>query len=200
MQVPFLSYEDIKLKASEVLSDSTYRDDVPVQIELIVENDYQIEIVPIRGLQARYEIDAFISCDLSTISVDEVVLESRINRYRFSLAHELGHRVLHEKILSRIDFQLIDQWKEFIDSIPDKEYGFLEYQASTFANLLLIPQDKLEICFNEAVEKIVEAGMVPRDSPDVCLDYIGTNLSKYFQVSAHAMKIRFNKDNFKEKF
>jgi hypothetical protein len=40
-----------------------------------------MDVVPIRGLQGSFNIDAFISSDMSTICVDEFVLENRLNRY-----------------------------------------------------------------------------------------------------------------------
>jgi hypothetical protein len=38
------------------------------------------------GLRDLLEVDGFISSDLSCISVDQFVLERRLNRYRFTLS------------------------------------------------------------------------------------------------------------------
>ncbi len=61
IKVPFLSYEALKARAACVLEGSKFKDRFPVEIELIVESDFEIEIMPIRGLQTAYEIDAYIS-------------------------------------------------------------------------------------------------------------------------------------------
>jgi hypothetical protein len=90
MNVPFLSYDQLKAEAAQVLLQSSYASRFPVAIELIVERDFKMDVVPIRGLQTAFNIDAFISRDMTTISVDEFVLENRLYRYRFSLAHGLG--------------------------------------------------------------------------------------------------------------
>ena len=140
IDVPFLSYEQLKRTAETTLGDSASAGRIPVDIELIVERDFRIEIIPFRGLQDRFSIDAFISQDAKSISVDEFVLENRITRYRFSLAHELGHRVLHERILKSMNFPTIQDWKSQIGQIPEREYRFLEYQANTFANAYFCPQ------------------------------------------------------------
>ncbi|MEX0866674.1 MAG: ImmA/IrrE family metallo-endopeptidase [Pirellulales bacterium] len=194
IEVPFLSYQDLKLRAADVLRSSSCGDQIPVNIELIVERDYDIEIVPIPGLQTAYGIDAFISNDLATITVDESVLENRINRYRFSLAHELGHRVLHQGIFSKIEFASITEWKDFAVSIPAKEYGYLEYQANTFANALLVPQVNLQDEFDKSIELVRQAGLDPYEARDVCLDSISTHLGKTFQVSSTVMSLRIEKD------
>jgi hypothetical protein len=158
-------------------------DRFPVAIELIVEQDFEMDVVPIRGLQTAFNIDAFISRDMTTISVDEFVLENRLNRYRFSLAHELGHRVLHREILREMEYETIEEWKSQIIEFPEKQYGFLEYQANTFANCPLLPPKPLDRSFDLAVEKIRAAGLNPAVFPDVCLDSIATGLGKQFEVS-----------------
>ena len=183
MDVPFLSYDQLKADAANVLSQSRYVDRFPVAIELIVEQDFEMDVVPIRGLQTAFNIDAFISRDMTTISVDEFVLENRLNRYRFSLAHELGHRVLHREILREMEYETIEEWKSQIIEFPEKQYGFLEYQANTFANCPLLPPKPLDRSFDLAVEKIRAAGLNPAVFTDGCLDSIATGLGKQFEVS-----------------
>ena len=129
-----------------------------------------------------------------TITVDESVLDHRINRYRFSLAHELGHKVLHEEILTGVDFKTAAEWKDYVAAIPDKQYGFLEYQANTFANALLVPQPELERRLSDVLGRIRSAGMDPSENRDVCLDYVSTELGKQFQVSQTTMEIRLVKE------
>ncbi|MEX1028354.1 MAG: ImmA/IrrE family metallo-endopeptidase, partial [Candidatus Paceibacterota bacterium] len=174
MHVPFLSYDRLKAEAASTLSKSHVCDRFPIAIELIVERDYDMDVVPIRGLQKAFNIDAFISRDTTTISVDEFVLENRLNRYRFSLAHELGHRVLHREILRAMTFESIEDWKSQVTQIPEREYGFLEYQANTFANCLLVPADELDKRFEQAVDQIRTAGLNPAEYPDECMDSICT--------------------------
>lgn len=190
MDVPFLSYDQLKAAAAETLLNSNYADRFPVAIEMIVERSFGMDVVPIRGLQNSFNIDAFISQDLAAISVDEFVLENRLNRYRFSLAHELGHRVLHREIFGAIKFKSITDWKSRITQFPEKEYSFLEYQANTFANCLLVPASQLDRRFEAAVERIRRGGVNPSEYPDVCLDAIATELSYQFEVSSDVIQRR----------
>ena len=55
---------------------------------------------------------AYITHDRKEIRVDQYVLESRENRYRFSLAHEVGHLVLHPDLFEYLHFDNIAAWKE----------------------------------------------------------------------------------------
>lgn len=74
MNVPFLSYDQLKAEAARVLSQSSYASCFPVAIELIVERDFEIEIIPIPGLQNAFNIDAFISHDINWGTVSEFML------------------------------------------------------------------------------------------------------------------------------
>lgn len=201
MDVPYFTYDYLKDQAAAVLSRSKYATRFPVAIELIVEQDFKMDVVPIRGLQGSFNIDAFISSDMSTISVDEFVLENRLNRYRFSLAHELGHRVLHSEILQSMDFDSVADWKSQITQFPERAYGFLEYQANTFANCLLVPSKKLDEQFDKAIHRIKSAGLSPTKFPDECLDAIATELGKQFEVSREVILNRLtNKhENFQQR-
>ena len=78
--------------------------------------------------------------------------------------------------------------------MPERQYGFLEYQANTFANALLVPQQQLEPRFEQIIEKIRAAGLEPKEYPDVCLDTVSTELGKQFRVSPATMRIRLEKD------
>jgi hypothetical protein len=192
MNVPFLSYDQLKAEAARVLLQSSYASRFPVAIELIVERDYKMDIVPIRGLQNAFNIDAFISRDMTSISVDDSVLDNRLNRYRFSLAHELGHRVLHREILGAMEFKTIEEWKSQIVQFPEPEYGYLEYQANTFANCQLVLEESLDRLFREALQRIKDAGMNPANQQDVCLDSMATWLGRQFEVSRDVVLNRLN--------
>jgi len=202
MEVPYLSYDQLKATATETLSKSQYRNQFPVAIELIVERDYQMDVIPIPGLQHAFNIDAYISRDAKTISVDESVLENSLYRYRFSLAHELGHRVLHRDILQDMHFSSIDDWKRQLTSFPQREYGFLEYQANTFANCLLVPFNELDVRFDHAIAFIKSHGLNPAEYPDECLDAICSELGPQFEVSRHVIKFRLNNkhEDFQSRF
>jgi len=66
------------------------------------------------GLQTGFDVVAFITRDLKEIRVDEYVYLNRIARYRFSLAHELAHRLLHPDLWQQIEFHDIASWKAAI--------------------------------------------------------------------------------------
>ncbi len=127
--IPVYSYEDLRRKADEFLRKYNSAGNIPIPIEEIVEFDFGINIVPVLGLQREFEVEGFTSGDLKNIYVDEYVYTERITRYRFTLAHEIGHIVLHRRLYDAHRFKSIQAWKEFINSMTEEEHSWLEYQG-----------------------------------------------------------------------
>lgn len=72
----------------------------PINIDLIVEKEFSFDLHPLEGIRKfNYPTDAFYSHRIKTIFYDPSVSEVR---QRFSIAHELGHHILHEYILEQI--------------------------------------------------------------------------------------------------
>ncbi len=131
-----LSKDDIRTKADEFNSKYNPEKDIPVPVELIVEAKLNIDIVPISNLRLDLDNDGFISGDFSTIYIDQDVYLNIETRYRFSIAHEIGHFWLHENIYKELEFSNIDEWQEIYYKIDDADYSWLEKQANNFAGLL----------------------------------------------------------------
>jgi len=93
IQAPFFSEADLRYRADRFLAEFHQDRSIPVPIERIIEYDFEMDIVPGPGLHREFDIDAYLTSDLAEIRVDQAVWESRENRYRFSLAHELAHRL-----------------------------------------------------------------------------------------------------------
>jgi len=143
-RAPFFRYDDLRQRAEAFLARYHFERTIPVPIEQIVDVQLQMDIVPVPGLQNAYNTVAFISRDLQTICVDDFVYRARPNRYRFSLAHELGHRILHAKVFQDLAFDDIASWKEVVsDAIPEDQYRYLEFHAYAFAGLILVPPVEL---------------------------------------------------------
>ena len=91
MKAPYYSYEDLRRKADEFLAEYHPAKTIPVPIEEIVEFQFRMDIVPTPGFHQLLDTDGFVTSDLREIWVDQFVYDSRPGRYRFTLAHEIGH-------------------------------------------------------------------------------------------------------------
>ena len=202
LKVPYLTYKQIGNVAHKLLCKLNCESNIPIPIEEIIELHYGVDIVPIPELLNAFEIDGWTSSDLKTIYVDEFIYEHRENRYRFTLAHELGHVVFHKRIFENYSFTKIEEWKSFYNEVDEKSYSWLESQAYNFAGLILVPPIHLKKIFEELIIKhkssfkSIEYKRISKDKyQDYFLDVASIYLSETFNVSTEVISRRIEKDN-----
>ena len=196
IKAPYFSYDVLRERAETFLDKYHSQRTIPIPIEEIVEFQFEMDIVPEPGLHSHFDIDSYITADLQEIRIDEFVYESRPGRYRFSLAHELGHRVLHKEVFAKLAFQKISEWKKLIVSaIPEREYGYLEYQANSFAGLVLVPQTDLAEKYRDVCSLIESHGISMQNDSEVAQNFIAEHLAEYFVVSPAVIHRRLQYDN-----
>jgi hypothetical protein len=192
LEVPHYTYEHIRKKADEFLSKYNPTNCIPVPIEEITEFSLGLNIIPIPDLQLVVECAGFISSDLRSISVDEFVMEHRIGRYRFTLAHEIGHLWLHPAVFQACNFSTIEGWKKFLSDIGEDSYFWLEWQVNAFAGLVLAPRQALASKLVTCQQLIRQEGM---DSESEAAQLqISKMLAREFAVSPAVIDKRLQKD------
>ena len=85
---------------------------LPVDVFTLAEIDLKLDIVPFDDLFEKYDADAALMHDFSGLYVDAeayIMWEKgprwKQRRLRFSVAHELGHYVLHRDIAAESEVQ-----------------------------------------------------------------------------------------------
>lgn len=195
VKAPFLRYDDIRPKAADFSSVYNPSKAIPVPVEKIVELQFEMDIVPEPGLHEHFDVDSYISHDLTEIRVDDFVYQSRPGRYRFSLCHELGHRVLHREVYAALHFHTISEWKELMtNAIPERDYRILEWQASSFAGLVLVPSEDLVEKYEEVRQMIENCGLSPDSDSEVFRDTVSEYIARYFGVSSAVVTRRLQED------
>ncbi len=142
----YLSFQQISESVEALRVAHGLLSEVPVDIENFTENVLGIAIVPEPGVREEMGADAFITRDFSSILIDyDYFLDRRmLFRNRFSIAHELGHFYLHrEYFMEQCPSEDEEAWKDFMRNLPDIAFASLEWQANTFASLLLVPRSHL---------------------------------------------------------
>jgi len=149
------------------------------------------------NLLSELDVDAYLKTDLSGIVVDhECYMNDKfLNRLRFSMAHELGHYFLHREIYSVLSLSSLEDWKEFIQNVPETEYEAFEYQANEFAGRFLVPHEKLKSAIMDSIEMIRRSGIehMLSDS-DMVLSRISPFLRRIFGVSEQVIEIRVRRE------
>ena len=184
ISAPLYREEDLRRAAEEFLSAHHPQRTIPVPIEHIIEYDFQMDIVPMPGLRVGFEIDAYLTCDLSEIRVDQSVWESRQNRYRFSLAHEPRTDSPRRRISAIIICKRRRNAASGAQSnSTSREYRFIEWHANAFAGFVLVPPDKLAEQFALGKENLKSVGIPLADAGPVAWDWLVGWLADRFEVS-----------------
>lgn len=181
-KIPYLNKEVIISKAEEILEEC-WRHEYPVDIEAICD-DLKIAIVPVVDLSKMFHIDAYISSDFQTIYVDNKEFEKESPRYRFSVAHEVGHFVLHRRYYP-CGVNSSEKWVEYSHSIIN---DYAEFQANYFAGNLLVPEYELIEKLNDAFK-----GSFARNYWDASIgekEKILLDIKKHFKVSSDVIARR----------
>jgi Zn-dependent peptidase ImmA (M78 family) len=198
-----LSREDVWKYAEEFRA--TYVrpvDRVPVLIDEIIETKLRLTIIPTEGLAGITDIEGFLSNNLKYIYIDNnrFSQDKFANRVRFTLAHEVGHYILHPEQIKQLTLGSIDDWIEFnIRMKDDPNLEWFEWQAKEFAGRLLVPKDILISTIEEQREKIdLARASLPDTNGDQILLYLSNMICKKFGVSpqvimnrVYSEKIRF---------
>jgi hypothetical protein len=203
LRVPFLKKEEIEEKASAFLARHLPRGIPPVPIEEILEIQMGVDIVPVRGLRDSIDKDGFVSSDMTTVSVDfdQYNLSRLEPRYRFTLAHEVGHIVLHRHILTRFSITGVSEWKVFVDGLSEEAWARFEFQANWFAGHVLVPSIWLKDTAEKnlpgvigSVEKAQKAGLSRKDYIDYAVERWVRKISPRFHVSSEVARIRLESE------
>jgi hypothetical protein len=121
-----LSYNEIKDIAEDFLK--KYHPDlsVPIPVEDITELKLGFSIVTIPSLKSSFDIDVFINSTFDQITLDDDLFNLYEERSKFTIAHELGHWVLHSSIYSQFKIKTPDEYLNFQNKITEEDQKWLE--------------------------------------------------------------------------
>jgi len=194
LKVRGITASECRKKADSFLKEHQRFSSIPVDIEKIAELDLGLDIVPVPGLRIDDQTVSWLASNLESIWVDAEVYERWEVRYRFSLAHEIAHIILHEDIYRSIELNSTKEWKDFIFQANAYDYWCMERQANQMAGFLLVPPGELVPRFRAVAARAKKSGLDLATCPDVAVDYVAAELSADFNVSHQAMVIRIRED------
>jgi Zn-dependent peptidase ImmA (M78 family) len=159
---------EIRQKATRLLNQCGIRE-APVDVELIAQRLH----ILIRKSPTDDDISGFLLRQ-SYGSVIGVNTLHHSNRQRFTIAHELGHFLLHEHDTVHVDRALFKHRNELSSAGTNRD----EVEANRFAAELLIPQ------------AFLEKDLALNPIHDMLDDRRMQQLAKRYQVSVQAMTNR----------
>ncbi len=166
---------------------------IPIDVELIAERNLALLIVPVPDLRYQAHTEAFLSGNLKEIVYDP---NSSDVRTRFSVAHEIGHFVLHKDVIAKLRPSSYEEWKDVQRTIPDAIWGRAEYQAREFAGRLLVPRNLLIEELKMLRPLIDKAKIIAPDLElPVIKELVSPKLAKRFFVSDEVIERRIDAEN-----
>lgn len=111
------------------------------------------------------------------------------NRTRFTIAHEVGHFMLHKTCFENLNIHAVEDIYNISDQISEDDYGWIEYQAYSFAGQVLVPKN---ILINEVEKRM---GQIPKEKflPEKIFS-ISQELLEMFNVSGEVLLRRLQKE------
>ena len=194
-ECPYISYSEIGRRAESFLRQNYPSFEIPIPVEDIIELKLGLNIFPFPRLYKDHGLNGFLSRDLSTIHVDEIQYNQFNEKYRYTLAHELGHYVLHKACYDDLTFQSIDDYKRWRISVPAEEISWFETQGEWFAGQLLVPTKQLIDVCHTVVAKHRPVFKKMTSIPDDIWSYISIEIAGYFDVNPPVVEIRIKKEN-----
>lgn len=167
--------------AQEFLETHGLRDNRALRVETAIESfGYRIFSFP--GLAEIAE--AYVPVKPGYIFVDEEqYLGIDSFRWRFSLAEELAHILIHRPMFEGMT---LEQIIEFQNEITDKEYLALEREAKYLAGCLLMPADEYKKRFVHFWD--LQSSRIQNEL--TVLRYVVRQVSYDFNVSVHSVALR----------
>lgn len=188
MKGPNLSFADV-VRASDNFIKTYHPSRVlPIPIEKIVEHKMDISLFTVPDIKFLLGVDAFISADFTQITIDERCFVRYPERTRFSIAHEVGHLILHKDWYEKYGPKNFQDFITSHDRMDNEIYKYTEIQAQTFAGLVLVPRDLL---FNELKKKL---GRVPSMVEPEVLATVIQDIPDIFDVSDSVILRRLQRE------
>jgi Zn-dependent peptidase ImmA (M78 family) len=146
IKIPYKTEQQINDEITKI-ADNVYIDDKLDSDKLVefIKNKYKVKFVFDQSLKTydKHKILGKINFKHNEISITKELQEEN-HRWRFTLAHEIGHLILHSRLLENFIESNIDNENTILHyNTSNKVNVRMEIQANMFASLLLLPERPL---------------------------------------------------------
>ncbi len=175
-------------------------DRTPIDVFTFFEVDLGLDPIPFDDLTSKYRVEAAITADFTGIYLDAeqyALMEKgpdwKLNRLRFTVAHELAHYYLHRDLPKLENFSSLQGFARWNETYGGKKYT-VEQEANEFAGRLLVPESRLLACFDEFAPDAEK--LVPNFMQSGSLrDKFAEKVAPRFGVNAQVIAVRLDRDS-----
>lgn len=172
---------------------------LPVDVLTLAELELRLDVIPFDDLFEKYDADAALTLDFTGLYVDAEAYmlwergpRWKQRRLRFSVAHELGHHVLHREQAAGLNFASLADFATWTKGYRGQQYS-LEQEANEFAGRLLVPADRLRSEFERFGREIAPYMTHWQSSPDIRRQF-AERLMQRFEVNAQVIETRLDRE------
>ncbi|MBN1348525.1 ImmA/IrrE family metallo-endopeptidase [candidate division KSB1 bacterium] len=116
-------------------------------------------------------------------------------RLRFTIAHEIGHLVLHREEIEKCQFRTEADWIRFREDMSEDDLFWFEQQAYEFAGRLLVPMPQLMNKLKVHRDKIrTFRDMTESDDDELLIKAISRIVCDKFDVSESVISRRIKNE------
>ncbi len=174
-------------------------DRTPIDVFTFLEVDLGLNPMPFDDLASKYRVEAAITADFTGIYLDAEqyhLMERgpgwKMNRLRFTVAHELAHYFLHQNLPQPENFASLPDFARWTENYGGKKYT-AEQEANEFAGRLLVPEPRLRAYFDEFAAQA--EGLVSNFMASGQLrNRFAERVAPRFGVNAQVIEVRLDRD------
>ena len=155
-----------------------------VDIERLILEKFRIKIETFVDLRRRWDTYAFIDTTGSTIFIDaELMNEDRLEKkYRFTLAEELAHFLIHRQLFA--ECRTIEDRFRIEEKLDERTRVYMETNAKALASAILMPKATIEPLVESLAHKLVDP------EGHILIDKVVAALASEYDVNFQAAKRR----------
>ena len=207
LNVPYLKEDEIE-KCANILTEADVETRIQTTIcsKLLLFEDLSLDpfaYAESRGLNHKTEaMEDNSQLGLLDVEKNLVILNAGMDnkkRYRFTMAHELGHYILHSPLFKKQGVVSVGESEDTL-LVSENDSLRLEYQANKFASCLLMPKKLVDTLYDIFFDRYVHqefgdsfhALYYNQNQPETWQSYnhIVGHMSRLLGVSKQAMTIR----------
>jgi Zn-dependent peptidase ImmA (M78 family) len=155
-----------------------------VDIERLILEKFRIKIETFVDLRRRWDTYAFIDTTGAVIFIDaDLMNEDRLEKkYRFTLAEELAHFLIHRHLFANC--RTVEDRLRIEDMLDERTRAYMESNAKALASAILMPKTTIEPLVESLAGKFVDA------EGHIRVDELVSALASEYDVSFQAAKRR----------
>ena len=187
--VPTYKIPELERRARVLLEEKSHPTiTIPIDIDFLVETEPGVKLDYRPGIRDRFSVAGVVwKSDEDTLSIfiDEYIADTNPTFYRFTVAEEYAHIILHRPIIEKITSL------DMVTQLMEKEnYWKIDRNAKRFAAATLMPAKQLFEDARDLYKRLVHA--VGFGDERAIIDRLVDRLSRTYKVSPSAMRIRIS--------